>query len=107
MNGYTPDATVAINTSQGPTVAFLAKGGDQFPWTAHKGKVYVGLFSGTLEDGTSADDLDWNIDPYWVVEAFDQDGTLVELSPSEYREAVTRAGVRKTPVLEDGYCLAL
>ena len=108
MNGYTPDAIVPLLTSEGPIVVFLAKGGDQFPWAVHNGKVYVGLFQGVLEEGVTADQLSWNVNEYWVVEAFDQNGGCVELTPEQYQEAVTQVGVRKTlPFEEGGFCSVL
>lgn len=107
MNGYTPDATVAINTSHGPAVVHLAMGGDQFPWAVFDGRVYVGLFDGELDCGTRAEALEWNVNDYWVVDAYDQDGNSIELNPAEYKEAVTRVGVRKTPLAEDNFPRAL
>lgn len=90
---YTPDATVTLDTAEhGLLVVHLAGGGEQFPWAIHKGRVIIGPPDGTLtSDGASMDNLDWNSDPYWVIEALDVNGDPVDLNPEEYAKAIQMA----------------
>lgn len=94
---YKPDAIVNLETERGPVTVYLARGGEQFPWAAHKGRVIIGPPDGTLtSDGVSMRSLDWHIDPYWVVEALDEEGNAVDLDPYQYESAVQMA-VAKDP----------
>lgn len=89
---YKPDAIVNLETERGLLTVYLAEGGEQFPWASHKGQVIIGPPDGTCtSDGTPMDRLEWNIDPYWVVEAMDTEGNAVELDPNQYAQAVQEA----------------
>jgi hypothetical protein len=89
---YHPDAVVSLNTEKGKVTVYLARGGEQFPWAAHNGRVIIGPPDGTLtSDGASTDSLDWQSDHFWVIEALNDAGEAVELDPYEYGRAVKAA----------------
>lgn len=93
---YKPDAIVNLETENGILTVYLATGGEQFPWAAHKGRVIIGPPDGTLtSDGASTANLEWNIDPYWVVEALDTKGDPVDLRPDQYVLAIQKALAQK------------
>lgn len=93
MSAYTPDVVIKLETEQGLLTVNLARGGEQFPWAAHKGRVIIGPPDGTLtSDGASMDSLDWKIDPFWVVEALNEKGDAVDLDPYQYARAIELAG---------------
>jgi hypothetical protein len=89
---YFPDVVVTLDTEEGSLRVNLARGGEKFPWAAHQGRVIIGPPDGSCtSDGTPMDSLNWNIAPYWVVEAFDEEGEGVELDPYLYGRAVQAA----------------
>jgi len=87
------DVSVMIKDPDGkPILVHLAEGGEQFPWAAHKGRVITGPPDGTrTSDGTPLEDLDWKFDRFWVIEALNENGDEVELTPELYGMAVQTA----------------
>lgn len=65
------------------------------PWaTCHCGRVVVGPPHGDYVltcCGVREDTLPWNDGNYWVLEAWDEDGNPVTLSPSEHRDMLATA----------------
>lgn len=65
------------------------------PWAAcHCGKVVVGPPHPDFIlpcCGIAEETLPWNDGSYWVLDALDEDGFDVTLSPSEYRDALDSA----------------
>ena len=89
---YQSDYTAEIETEEGTVMVYLAEGGEQFPWAVVQGKVIIGPPDGTLtSEGESTDDLQWKVDPLWVIDAINLSGDSVELTPSEYAEAILQA----------------
>jgi len=73
------------------TVSLVA--GDA-PWaTCRCGKVVVGPPNDLILSccGVAESTLPWNDGSYWVLDALDEDGNDVTLSPSEYRDALATA----------------
>ncbi len=92
MLSYTPDVTVALETEAGPALVHLAEGGEQFPWAVHKGKVILGPPGDAFtDDGLPFDALQWEVSPFWVIDAVGADGSTVNLTPDEYRTAIRMA----------------
>jgi len=101
MTAYTPDVVVTIESAKGDLRVNLARGGEKFPWAEHKGRIIIGPpDSSSTSDGTPMESLEWKIAPYWVVEAFDTEGEIIELTPEEYGRAIQEA-IDKTT--EDTY----
>lgn len=71
--------------------------GGTAPWaTCHCGRVVTGpphpehtLTCCGVQEGT----LPWNDGNYWLLDAVDEDGNSVELSPSEHRDMLATAAV--------------
>lgn len=83
---YTPDVTVTLESEGKELTVHLARGGEQFPWAACKGRVIIGP-----PRGKSQESLEWNADDFWVIDAFDESGEAVELDPHNYSRAVKAA----------------
>jgi len=81
---YVPDASISRITSHGQTRIHLAHGGEQVPWAELNGEVVLGP---PVED-TAMSELAWQVAPYWVVEAFNDEGEEVKLNPQDYARAV-------------------
>ena len=69
----------------------LMLGGDRFPWANIGGKVFIGPPAGETVYGMPSWFLKWTKSLYWVFEAEDVWGDMVELTPNEYESAVTSA----------------
>ena len=89
MSAYRPDRTISLSTSSGDLKVHLARGGHQFPWAAHKGKVIIGPPDGTsTSEGTPLYSLEWHVNSYWIIEALNERGEAVELSAEQYAQVV-------------------
>ncbi len=93
MSAYRPDRTVSLPLDSGHQLrVHLARGGAQFPWAAHNGKVIIGPPDGTsTSDGTPLHSLDWHTNSFWVIEALDENGEPVELTADQYSLALSMA----------------
>ena len=89
--GLPADTRRSLQRDGNTITAYLAIGGEQFPWAECNGRVVIGPppSEGTnTSDGVSMDSLAWEVADYWVVEALDEAGAEVTLTPDEYRLAV-------------------
>lgn len=80
-----PDLILSLS---GRIRVHLIEGGEKFPWAEHQGVIYLGPPNeGLLEDGTSLEELTWNVSSHWVVAAYDDKGEIT-LTPAEHREVM-------------------
>lgn len=84
---YIPDETLILNLPDGKKFILLAEVGARFPWAEDKGRV---VFGPPIEE-TDMESLAWETHRYWVIDALDEDGVSVTLTPEEYRVAVEAA----------------
>lgn len=87
-----PEREVKLLTQgRGSVTVRLAPGGELFPWAPHKGGVVMGppMEEVLLYDGTPMVSLPWSVNEYWVVDAVDEEGNSVQLTPEEYLSVVT------------------
>lgn len=91
------DAVVNLTDPiRGKLIVNLARGGEQFPWAAHGDRVIIGPPDGTrTSDGVPLNSLTWNMHPFWVVEALDEEGEEVQLTPTQYAEALNLASAQR------------
>lgn len=91
--GLPADTRCSIQRESGVISVFLSRGGEQFPWANCNGRVVIGPpTEGVLtHDGVDMSELEWEAADYWVIEALDESGTEVVLTPDEYA-SVVRAG---------------
>ncbi len=72
-----------------PITIRMAEGGEKFPWAVCNGRVVLGPPDGShTSDGVPMNELDWNVNEYWVVDAVDAVGNEVRLTPDEHRQVV-------------------
>lgn len=85
--GLPADVWTNIQRDGQTITAYLAEGGEQFPWAECNGRVVLGPppEEKTLtHDGVDMSSLAWKVDDYWVVEALDESGNEVTLTAAEY-----------------------
>jgi hypothetical protein len=92
MLGYNPDVILSLPAPDGELTVHLAKGGEQFPWAAHQGRVIIGPGVGeSTSDGTPMDSLEWQVNDFWVIDALSEDGVSTPLDPAQYAQVVEAA----------------
>lgn len=90
-SGLPADSHRAIQRGSQTLSVYLAQGGEQFPWANCNGRVLLGpppIEETLTTDGVDMRDLKWEVADYWVIEALDESGSEVTLTPDEYASVV-------------------
>lgn len=82
---------IVVIKNPDPILVQLCKGGHEFPWTVVENQVVVGPLKSKYIKGVLVSDLQWNINKYWVFEAWGIDGRPIRLTPDQYKQAVLEA----------------
>lgn len=93
--GLPADLRIDLQREGQTITAYLAEGGEKFPWAECNGRVILGPppEEKTLtHDGVDMGSLAWTVSNHWVVEALDESGAEVTLTPEEYASIMDDAG---------------
>lgn len=85
--GLPADMWTNIQRDGQTITAYLAEGGEKFPWAECNGRVILGPppeETTLTHDGVDMSTLAWTVSDHWVVEALDESGSEVTLTPEEY-----------------------
>jgi hypothetical protein len=92
--GLPADVRCSIQRGEDTIAIYLCHGGEQFPWAECNGRVLIGPppeEATMTHDGVDMSSLNWEVSDYWVIEAIDESGSEITLTPEEYA-SVVRAG---------------